>query len=337
MNFNQRNNKQKNKKQNKKSLTKTFFIIVSVVTLSFCIVASIFAISYIAKNKKNEDLVQTDERNEKHEEEIVVEQEKSEIKDLNIMIFGVDKEKSLSDVNMIVRFDPKTSKVQLVSIPRDTYFNLKKSQFAKWKEKNKNVPTTVKLTDVHSYVGSEATIELIEIMFEVDIDYYVKLDLDGFKKIVNTVGGVEIDVPRNMYYPDPAQDLYINLKKGLQTLDGDKAEQFVRYRGSLRRDLERMEMQQLLIKELAKKILKERNVIVLTKLAYDLFKYVETDFPLTQIPTYLPAVMKIDVDNMTMYTLPGEGERIDGIYYHRLDEEEYKKIMKEFVKKVTKE
>lgn len=332
MSSDQKSNKQKSNKKNKKSLVKTFFMIVSVITLSFCIVAAILAISYLKKNKANSDFVQPDDLNEKNEEEIAVEEEETDIKALNIMIFGVDKGKSLSDVNMIARFDPKTSQVQLVSIPRDTYFDLKKSQFTNWKAKNKNVPNTVKLTDAHSYSGSEATIELIEIMFGVEIDYYVKLDLDGFKQIVDTVGGVDIDVPRNMYYPDPEQGLYINLKKGPQTLDGKKAEQFVRYRGSVRSDLERMEMQQLLIKELAKKILKERNVIVLTKLAYDLFKYVETDFPLTQIPTYLPAAMKVNVDNMNMYSLPGEGTKINGVYYHVLDEAEYKKIMKEFMK-----
>ena len=329
------NNKQKDNNKKKKYLAKKFLLVVSAITLSFCFIISILAISYVKKkNTTEQDLVQDDridesDDNQNDEKDVDEEDNGSKLEILNIMIFGVDQGKALSDVNMILRLNPRTNTIRLVSVPRDTYINLKEPRFAEWKVKNKIQSNALKLTQVHSRTGSIATIDLIETMFDVPIDYYVKLNLDGFKQIINTIGGIEIDVPRDMYHSDPEQDLYINLKKGVQVLNGEEAEQFVRYRDDIQADIGRIEMQQLLIKELAKKVLKERNLIVLTKLTYDVFQYVETDFPITKIPKYVPLAMKVDVDQINMQTLVGDGEKIRG--YYILDENEGKKIMMEFM------
>lgn len=334
MDNNQRKNNNKKQNKRKKSSMKRFLTIVSTITLSFCLIAGLFAASYTKKNKLNEEgLVHDDRPDKKENDEGNVEEKNEDLVDLesiNIMIFGVDQEKTRSDVNMILRLNPETNSMSLVSIPRDTYINLREPRFADWKTKNQKIQSNVlKLTDTHSRTGTEATIELIETMFDVPIDYYVKINLDGFKQIIDTMGGVEIDVPRDMYHSDPVQDFYINLKKGVQVLDGKKAEQFIRYRDDMRADIERIEMQQLLIKELAKKVVKERNLIVLTKLIYDVLRYVETDFPITKIPKYAPLAMKVDVDQIRMQTLPGDGDKVRGHYV--LDELEYKQIMTELM------
>jgi len=78
--------------------------------------------------------------------------------------------------------------------------------------------------------GEKMVIDMVEDITGLPVDYYVTLNFKGFREIVDTLGGVEINVPFDMDYDDPYQNLHIHLKKGKQVLDGKKAEQFVRYR-----------------------------------------------------------------------------------------------------------
>ena len=77
------------------------------------------------------------------------------------------------------------------------------------------------------------TVKTVENFLGVDIDYYIETDFAGFSRIIDTLGGVEIDVDTDMFYVDTAQDLYIDIKAGRQVLDGETALQYVRYRDRL--------------------------------------------------------------------------------------------------------
>ena len=128
--------------------------------------------------------------------------------------------------------------------------------------------------------------------------------------MLNAIGGVEVDVPQNMNYEDPYQDLYIHLKKGVQLLDGKKAEQLVRFRKYPMGDVARVSVQQIFLKEFAKKILStetiKNNMGDIIKTGYD---YVKTDVGALDAIKYAQYVNDVDVNNISMEVLPGVPEK----------------------------
>lgn len=113
----------------------------------------------------------------------------------------------------------------MISVPRDTRVVMTDDMIAYLEKNGRTVPQAngvygqCKLTEVHAYAGegnrSTFSVAMLENILGIDIDYYVKVDLDAFKDIVDAVGGVEFDVQERLYYSDPAQGLYIDLYPAL--------------------------------------------------------------------------------------------------------------------------
>ncbi len=164
---------------------------------------------------------------------------------INVLIVGVDKSKILSDVIMVVRYDEEHNKIMAMSIPRDTYVVT-------------NSGRTMLINSVYGVGkssggeggGINAISEMVTKLTGLKINYYVQFEVGTFAKLVDELGGVEFNVPQNMDYEDPEQDLYIHLKKGNQILNGKDAESMVRFRGYPQADLKRVEVQQDLLKAL---------------------------------------------------------------------------------------
>jgi LCP family protein required for cell wall assembly len=130
----------------------------------------------------------------------------------------VDKGGGNTDTIMIGAYDIQKQALSVVSIPRDTMIHSDHS--------NKKINATFARGGVSGLENS------LEDMLGFPVDFYVKVNLAAFEKIVNAVGGVYYDVPPGMQYVDPTQDLYIDLQPGYQLLDGDKALQLVRCRSA---------------------------------------------------------------------------------------------------------
>ena len=220
---------------------------------------------------------------------------------------------------MVMQFNPEDNSFKCVSIPRDLYIDFYDSKFFSIKNENNVNVRYCKLTEVYQNSkeekeGLKAIKEIAEEIVGIQIDYYVKVDLDGFKAIVDLIGGIEVDIPRNMIYHDWSQDFHVHLEAGLQTLDSEKAEQLVRYRhGYVDGDLGRIRMQQAVLKSLCTKILEIRNPIEIFSLVKEGYKYIETDFSLLGGMKYIEYVVDLDIDNIFqeeyMVTIPTYGER----------------------------
>lgn len=154
----------------------------------------------------------------------------------NILVMGTDLGGLRSDVMMIYSISPKGKTVNSVSIPRDTRI--------------KSGNSYMKLNSALAVGGDEFAIKKIKEVTGIPIHEYVKLNFQAVVDIVDALGGVKFDVPQNMKYNDPYQDLYIDIDKGLQTLDGEKALQLLRFRSYPMGDLARIEVQQQFIKEM---------------------------------------------------------------------------------------
>lgn len=236
---------------------------------------------------------------------------------MNVAVFGVDKDGTRTDVNFVVHYDSAEESLSLISIPRDTRISVC-DEVEELLGKNYGV---TKFNAVHAYggekYGPQAAVLQLEDLLGISIDHYVKVDFEALIKIVDAVGGVEVDVPQDMKWDmSDTGDITINLKKGLQTLDGNKALQLVRFRRYVDGDVGRIQVQQLFLKALAQKVLSTESIVKnLGDYIEVMYKYVDTDISLSDALKYANYITKIDMSKMTMETLPGVGQYVGGISY----------------------
>lgn len=216
----------------------------------------------------------------------------------NILVVGTDDDGTRTDTIMIARLDVKEHTVALLSIPRDTVIT-----------GNYTVP---KINSVYGGAGKgekgmEALKTKLAQLLGFEVDGYALVNLNAFIELVDLVGGVEFDVPIAMHYDDPTQDLYIHLDAGLQHLDGEKAMQLVRFRkGYATQDIQRTQTQQLFLKALAEKCLKEVSLANIGEMATLFMDNVMTDMTIGNIAYFGQELLKCDFENMFAYTLEGE-------------------------------
>lgn len=225
-----------------------------------------------------------------------------------VALFGVDQVGAYrTDVNMLVFFNHKNQEINVVSIPRDTKFNWPEEMYTEISAKRRDVPKIIPINEVPAYVGAdsrnEASVKVLENAFHMNIDYYVNLDLTAFKYIVDVIGPIPFEVPVDMNYSDPAQNLHIQLSQGMQELDGEKAEQLVRYRGYPDADLGRIKTQQAFLRAFVEKLLTPENKVNLPGIIKSIYPYIQTNFQ--DAADYLVYLDQISLDKIQMTTLPG--------------------------------
>jgi len=212
----------------------------------------------------------------------------------NLLVYGRDKVAYNSDTIMVVNFDAANKKVSILHIPRDTVYIDDEGR-------------SHKINYAYSSGQREGLIKEVEQLLGINIDKYVNVSTDGFRKIVDEIGGVEIDVPQDMYYEDPYQDLVIDIKAGPQVLDGAKAEGFVRFRsGYADADLGRIKAQKLFITEFINTLLKPENITRLPELTRTAFEYILTDLTVDELIYLALQASTMGLSDVTFYTVPGE-------------------------------
>lgn len=228
----------------------------------------------------------------------------------NILITGIDKESHSSDVIMVVRFNAKDGTTDVVQIPRDTYYNYGgykthkiNAMFASFYNQAKNEG------EANPFTGAnERFAKFITDCIGVPIDRYVCIDTEGFREVVDAFGGVTIEVPMDLDYDDPLQDLSIHLKKGLQHLDGAQAEGLVRFRsGWLNADIGRIEVQKKFLSAMFRQIKENMNVSTLVKTANIAIRYVTTNMSAEDIVYFGGKAMNVSMEHIRFATMPGGG------------------------------
>ena len=220
----------------------------------------------------------------------------------------------------------------MVSIPRDTFVG----------NNINSVRAKDKINSLYGDNGVASTVAAVEQISGIDIDYYVTVKTEMLVKIVDTIGGVEFDVPIDMKYNDKTQDLHINLKKGKQIIDGNKAEQLLRFRhnddGSSYsyeygdNDFGRMRTQREFIKATLEQCIKVNDLDTLKELATTVFDYVETDIELSYAISYLAYLYDFSTDNLIMEQLPGVSEKSpNGVWIYNHDEIKSKELFNQIV------
>ena len=215
-----------------------------------------------------------------------------------ILVYGTDDDNGGSDTNILVGFDGKNGTVSCVSIPRDTAIHL-----------NGKTP---KFNYAFNSGGHEQARESAGDMLGIPVDFYIGVDLQAFVDLVNAIGGVDFEVPINMNYDDPYQDLHIHFNKGMQHLSGEDALKVVRFRhnndgsGYGSEDIGRMQTQQNFLKAVAQQTLTLSNVDKVGEFAKIFQQYVDTDLSLGNLAWLGKEAISMGVDKISFSTLPNE-------------------------------
>lgn len=232
------------------------------------------------------------------------------MKSVNVFICGGDQAANLTDTMMVINYNPKTAQINVLSIPRDTQIRLN----------NRNA----KINELYQNGGGEFAVQRLSEILQTDIEYYVHVGLPAFREIIDILGGVVYDVPVDMYYRDPLQNLTINIQAGKQHFDGKKAEEFMRFRqysdgraneyydGS---DLKRIKAQQNFVKELIKQ---KANLYYITRINEILdvvFNRLETNLSVSEVLKLSMNLDKINAENINFFTLPGRPVQQELSYY----------------------
>ena len=235
------------------------------------------------------------------------------------LMLGKDRASGLTDVMMLVSLNTAEKSAAIIQIPRDTYVRYAEKGYRKF-------------NGALSALGAEGLCQFVEVNMGVDIDGYFIFDLDTVVKAVDMLGGVEINIPDDMYYRDEAQGLDISLKKGYHRLDGKAAEKFVRYRfGYLRGDLGRIDAQKLFISALIKEIKTSLTPARAIKIASVLLKDIKTNVKLSQISALTFSLFDIEEKDVLLVTLAGEDIRSEqsGAWYYVLSKSSAQSILSE--------
>lgn len=246
---------------------------------------------------------------------------------VSILLVGADQrtdeEKFNTDSLILATIDPTGPRISMLSIPRDTLVSLPEYP-------------NIKINSVAPLSDLESLQKVVSELTGVSVAGYVQTNFEGFKQIIDTLGGVTIDVEKNMYYETgDVKDGYINLKKGVQRLDGSKALQYARFRYDALADISRTARQQVVLKAVAKEMLQVSTLPKLPWLIPQLTKAVNTNLLPGDIFKLSKAAVQLENAEIDTQTLPGKFRDLDGISFWEVDPSEVKRVVRNLLRGIT--
>ena len=299
---NSNKNKETNKKQNKeKKKMKKWKKVLLIILLILLIAGSAFAYKVHRNGGGLTGMLATVAGHD--------ENTKKNLGEFKCLILGISTDQAgvdLTDTIMVASYNPNTQKATLLSIPRDTYTGKNAAKATAYE----------KINALYSRKHRpDETLAAVNEITGLDIQYYVVVQTEALIKLVDVIGGVTFNVPIDMKYDDPTQDLHIDLKAGEQLLDGDKAEQLVRFRHNNNgtsypeeygdNDTGRMRTQREFIMQVIKQTAKPENIFKIGEILDVAEKYVITNIDFGVAKDYVPYAVEFNTENLLTATLPG--------------------------------
>ncbi|MBW4459434.1 MAG: LCP family protein [Nodosilinea sp. WJT8-NPBG4] len=198
----------------------------------------------------------------------------------------------LSDSMLLLRFNPQTEQMVVLSLPRDTRTYVS-GRLTKLNEANRDGGPALAAESVSDLLGGVA------------VDRYVRINVQGVEKLIDALGGVTVNVPADMKYQDDSQHLYINLKAGEQKLNGNQALQFLRFRYDSQGDIGRIQRQQMFMRALAEQALNPATIARLPKILSVIQENVDTNLSVEELLALVGYGAQINRSNVQMLMLPG--------------------------------
>ena len=199
----------------------------------------------------------------------------------------------LTDTMLLLRFNPHMEQVAILSLPRDTRTYVQGS--------------LTKLNEANYHGGPALAAQSIsDLLGGVAIDRYVRINVQGVEKLIDALGGVTVNVPKDMKYQDDSQHLYINLKAGEQHLDGNQALQFLRFRYDEKGDIGRIQRQQMLMRATVEQTLNPTTIARMPKILSVIQNHVDTNLSVEELLALVGFASRTSRSNMQMLMLPGD-------------------------------
>ncbi|MEC4986289.1 MAG: LCP family protein [Oscillatoria sp. PMC 1068.18] len=250
---------------------------------------------------------------------------------VNILVMGIDRVPDAdltstevfdgrSDTMLLLRFDPTDHSLRMLSIPRDTRVEFDELEIPKINQANADGGPSLAARVVSKTLNN------------VRIDRYLRVTTDAFVELVDLVGGVEVYVPERMSYVDMTQKLEIDLEPGWQTLYGEEAEQFARFRNDRKGDIGRVQRQQILLNALKKRLQNPAILPRLPKAVRIVGEYLDTNLSTEEMLALVSFALDLERDDLKMVMLPGrfsEPDEYRGSYWI-MSESGRDRIMREY-------
>jgi LCP family protein required for cell wall assembly len=298
-------------RKKRKKVAAMITVIVILLALVFFVFSCDIDAGQNLEKENGENSQQSGNLGEQEEEE---QEEEKPYERLNILLLGIDSPKNTgrTDTIMLLSLGQEAGDVAIVSIPRDTRVNIPGHGLEK-------------INHAHVYGGPELTMQVVESFFDLPVHYFACVNFRGFITLVDILGGVEMNVPPAM----AAEKERGFTKSGPQVLDGKQALEYVRFRHDSEGDLGRVRRQQELVLTLAKKTMQLSSIPKIPAILDTVGRNFSTDIPLTTMTILANKMLHVDLDQIKRGVIPGEGVRIDGLWYYRVNRLEMEQMLQE--------
>ncbi|GIW22138.1 MAG: hypothetical protein KatS3mg068_1145 [Candidatus Sericytochromatia bacterium] len=246
---------------------------------------------------------------------------------LNILVMGsdisyyrgkvIEDAPTRTDTMIFVNINPSKKQINMLSIPRDTRILIPGKNYYD------------KINSAYAIGGEQLARQVVSNLVGMPIHHYVILKVNALINIIDILGGIEIDVEKDMKYKDDTAKLYIDLKKGKQLLDGKKAHAYVRFRHDEIGDIGRVQRQQKFINALTLKLMNPTIFTKIPELVKEVKKNLITDMSYSKMLKIAYFAKNLERENIKMVMLPGEFYNRHGISYWKIDEYNFKELINE--------
>lgn len=309
-----RTGNRKNKKSTPfKRFLKGFFILILIVVIGGASYAAYlgYTIKEVAKGSFKE--LDRGQKSELREDVVTLKSDP-----VTILLMGVDDyqehDKGRTDTLALIALNPKTKEVEILSIPRDTRVYLP------------DVNRKDKINAAYAYGDEQGTINAVQDLLNVPVDYYIKTGVQGFKDVIDQLGGITVDVPFDFKQVD-LKNKYVYFKKGPMDLSGREALAFVQMRyEDPNGDFGRQERQQIVLKAMADKALSLNSLTKANQVIESLGSNVKTNIQLHELLGLRTFYDEIKNQEFKRLEIKGEDKKINGIWYYEADKQSIQEV-----------
>lgn len=306
------------KKDSKIKKNRSWLKIIGAILILFIILIGVFAFSVWQNLTSSIDKMHTpiDRQTEKREDELALKEKEP----FSVLLLGVDERKGdagRTDSMVVLTINPKKESIKMVSIPRDTRTEII--------GRNK----MDKINHAYAFGGIKMSMDTVEHFLNIPIDYYIKINMEGFKDIVDAVGGITVNNTLDFTYGG------VHFPVGTITLNGDSALKYSRMRkNDPKGDFGRQTRQRQVIEAIIKEGASISSLVNYKSIFNALSNNIQTNVSFDDIKT-IQKNYRTAVKNINHLTIEGNGTKINGIYYFEVASEEKKKLQAELKEHLT--
>ncbi len=313
-----RANRKKSSKWKKRILWFILFIIIAIIGYGIYLFINV----YDATNESYKEIDRPDGKSERRETEVTIGDDPFSILLIGVEDYETDGENGRADTQIVVTINPNTDQMTMTTVPRDTRIEFSAEEAGQYPGFHK-INAAYTYGSIYDYGANKLTVEKVEQLLDIPIDEYVTVNFDGFRDIVDALGGVTVDIKEPFW----EKNFYVGGEKiyfeeGLSKLNGEEALAFVRMR---KRDVNniysRDERQRQFIQAAIDEAISTKTLFKVGEITDILGENVTTSLSATEIFSLQQAYSSINTSNIKTYEIEGEDQRINGTWYFIPSEE----------------